>query len=274
MPDPIEPFLSFPPEPVPVHASRLQLVGGGSNLLVVPDSVDPSSSWLPVAEALVHHRVWLLGRSDPHDHEIRTTDTLADTVAHAVASLGGRPAVLGHGTGAVAVLQALIAQPDLPASRAILYEPLLPVTGRLFDRLTPEILDAIDNRDLERAIRLYLDHVIPMPQHRADRMVALSSLQSLVPALVPELRQVDHLLWTAADAARITVPVLLLLGELSPAHPAGTASAALAEAIPDVRTQLLPGQRHFVSAAAAPDIAGRIDRFLTEPPRPASAAAA
>lgn len=273
MPDPIEPFLSFPPAPSTIHASRLQLVGGGSNILVVPDSLDPSSSWLPVAEALVHHRVWLLDRSDPHDHEVRTIDTLADTVGRAVASLGGRPAVLGHGTGAVAVLQALIAQPDLPVARAIIYEPLLPVGDRLFDRILPEILAAIENRDIEQAIRLYLDHVAPVPQPQADRMVALSSLKALVPALVPELRQVDRLAWTTADAARIAVPVLLLIGELSPTHPVGTASAALAEAIPDVRTQLLPGHRHFVRAEYASDIADCIDRFLAEPPRSAPAAA-
>ncbi|WP_406639236.1 alpha/beta fold hydrolase [Amycolatopsis sp. WGS_07] len=274
MPDPIEPFLSLPPDPTPLRSSRLQLVGGGSNILVVPDSLDPTSSWLPVAEALVHYRVWLLDRSDPHDHEIRTIDALADTVARAVVSLGGRPAVLGHGTGAVALLQALIAQPDLPVGRAILCEPLIPVAGRLFDRLLPEIRAAIERRDLAEAIRLYFDHVAPVSRQSADRMTAMSSLQALVPALVPELAQVDRLAWTTADAARVTVPVLLLVGERSAGYPAGAASAALADAMPDAQTQVVPKLRHYAHPHEASRIADRIAKFLAEPADTSDAAAA
>src|SRR3954468_75766 len=114
MPDPIEPFLTASADSTPLSPSRLQLVGGGSNLIVVPSSLDETSGWLPVAEALTEHRVWLLDRSEPLEQEDRAIDALADTIIRAILSLGGIPAVFAHGSGAIALLQALITEPDLP----------------------------------------------------------------------------------------------------------------------------------------------------------------
>ncbi len=262
MPDPIEPFLTATGDTTPLSPSRLQLVAGGSNLLVVPGSMDEPSSWLPVAEDLTGHRVWLLDRAGQTEDRDRTIDVLADTVTRAIASLGGTPAVLAHSSGAVAVLQALITQPDLPVSALVLYEPPLPVGGPVVGRLLPELLAAVERRDLEHALRLYMDRVAHFPAALVDQMAVKPRLQAMVPALLPELRQIDQLLWTVADAARISVPTLLLMGELSADHPNRDTTFALADTLPDAVLDQIAGHGHFAHRAAPHDVAERIQRFL------------
>jgi pimeloyl-ACP methyl ester carboxylesterase len=273
MPDPIEPFLTASADSTPLSPSRLQLVGGGSNLIVVPSSLDETSGWLPVAEALTEHRVWLLDRSEPLEQEDRAIDALADTIIRAILSLGGIPAVFAHGSGAIALLQALITEPDLPVSRVVLYEPPLPVGGPVVGRLLPELVAAVERRDLEYALHLYMDRVAHFPAQLAEQMAVQPHLQAMMPALLPELRQIDQLLWTVADAERVSTPILLLLGELSADHPNRRATLALADVLPEVELQQIDGHGHFAHRSAPHDVAARTHRFLTTSPTTDVAAA-
>lgn len=257
----------------PGERSRLALVGGGSNLIVVPGSMDEPNSWLPVAEALPEHRVWLLDRSEVTDAD-SVIAALADVVTRAIASLGDAPAILAHSSGAVAVLHALIAQPELPVSRVILYEPPLPVGGPVVGDLLADLVDAVDRRDLEFALRLYMSEVARFPAPMVDRMAVKPRLQAMIPALLPELREIDQLVWTVADAARIAAPTLLLFGELSAEHPNRDATFALADTIPDVELVEMAGHGHFAHRFGPGDVAARVHSFLTAEPRSTAAAAA
>ena len=80
----------------------------------------------------------------------------------------------------------------------------------------------------------------------------------------------DYCADLAGDLGRfstLAVPVLLLLGELSPPW-LTAASRRLAEFLPDVTVAELPGQAHDAHIFAAPAVAAQIARFAVDPPAP------
>lgn len=62
-------------------------------------------------------------------------------------------------------------------------------------------------------------------------------------------------------AAKITAPVLLLMGECS-TDPARPAVEAVAVALPDARIVVLPGQEHVADVLAPETFAGHLFAFL------------
>lgn len=70
-----------------------------------------------------------------------------------------------------------------------------------------------------------------------------------------------------AQAARITVPTLLLTGSESD-DLSGADIAALTRALPDARVEVIEGQRHVADVMAPRDFARRLLRFLHEPDAP------
>jgi pimeloyl-ACP methyl ester carboxylesterase len=64
--------------------------------------------------------------------------------------------------------------------------------------------------------------------------------------------------------ASIACPVLMLVGALSPEHPMQDASRALAEALPDVRVETIPGHGHMAMRDAPEFVAHLIAGFLDD----------
>jgi pimeloyl-ACP methyl ester carboxylesterase len=95
----------------------------------------------------------------------------------------------------------------------------------------------------------------------------------MMPALLPELRQIDQLLWTVADAERVSTPILLLLGERSADHPNRRSTLALADILSDVVLEQIAEHGHFAHRSAPHDIAARTHQFLSTSPTTDCAAA-
>ena len=101
------------------------------------------------------------------------------------------------------------------------------------------------------------------------RLVSLLALFALVsPAqLTTDQRIADFRNMADLYARRyaaIDCPVLMLVGALSPEHPMQDASRALAQVLPDVRVETIPGHAHLAMRDAPEFVAHVIAGFLED----------
>jgi pimeloyl-ACP methyl ester carboxylesterase len=73
---------------------------------------------------------------------------------------------------------------------------------------------------------------------------------------------VDALPSSVERYGAISCPTLMLVGENSPEHPLRDASRALAQVLPDVRVEVLPGLDHSAMRRAPQIVARLIGEFL------------
>ena len=83
------------------------------------------------------------------------------------------------------------------------------------------------------------------------------------PTIVRELRAIPQVSFDPGQAARITVPTLLLTGSDSD-DPFAADLATVAAALPDARIGVLDGQRHVADILAPELFARRLLAFLGE----------
>jgi len=86
--------------------------------------------------------------------------------------------------------------------------------------------------------------------------------RTLAKSWIRELEAIGALSKDVEHYRALPCPSMLLIGSLSPRHPMQRASLALAEVLPNVRVEWLPGQGHTAMRTAPEMVAPLIREFL------------
>ena len=201
------------------------------------------------------------GRGDSSDGDVYALEREFEDVAAVVRDAGEGALLMGHSYGGlVAAGAARLFDPP----RLALYEPVMDgalSTAETIDRW--ELLIAEGDRDsvlreFFRDIAGYHDEAI----EELTRSPIWEARRRVVPTLPRELRAALEHRFDAADMARLTMPVLLLVGTESPAW-AVCSVAAHGAAIPGSETRSLAGQGHSANMTAPDLLAAELERFFT-----------
>jgi pimeloyl-ACP methyl ester carboxylesterase len=243
--------------------------GMGAPILVLHGGMGDRTAWAPVTDLLrerfrtvrLHRRQYRLDLAGP-------PVTMAQELEHvsAIAALLDRPLLVGHSSGAVLALEALVAEPGT-YSGAVLYEPPLVTGPPLGGAGQAAARAALDAGRPGRAFRIFLRDVVGMPPAIAYGAGLLIGRDPQMAARVP--RQLDDndaidALGVRLDAyATIDVPVLLIGGDRSPRHLTGRLDA-LQRRLPHRRRLVLHGQGHLAQQRAPERVARAIARHYDD----------
>jgi pimeloyl-ACP methyl ester carboxylesterase len=235
--------------------------GDGPVILVIHPGLDDGRSWGKVAARLSprfrvvrivrrHYRLDLPPAAGYSiSQEVEDVRALAEAI--------GEPMlIVGHSSGAVVALEALVASPGMFAG-AVLYEP--PVATGPPDPAAELALTqanaAVAAGQPGKAAQIFIRDIVGMPAFSAWMSRPVVALVPRLRALLP--RQISDLdgLGLRLDAyATITVPVVLLGGERSQAH-LGESLDALAGAMPHAERVTLARRDHFANRKASAEVA-------------------
>lgn len=199
------------------------------------------------------------GRSGP----LRPSHSLAvdygDIVAVARA-MGGPVHLVGHSSGARFALHAAPRIPELAS--LILYEP--PEPRPFPESLLDDLARLEASGDAEGLLRLFLVDFVGNTE--ADLAFLRNRpiwpiMMSNAGTLPPELRAGISYGFTPADMALVTVPTLLVVGELS-VPVLGDTMQQVADAVSNSSVVTLPGQGHGAMFTAPELLASEIRRFI------------
>ncbi|MFI7127548.1 alpha/beta fold hydrolase [Nonomuraea sp. NPDC050153] len=248
--------------------------GRGPIVLVLHPGLDDGSSWREVAERLAaRHRVVRLHRRRYRLDLDGASCTVAQEVEHVqavVAALGGGPMVLvGHSSGAVIALEALVADPSAFAG-AVLYEPPTVIGAPLggpHGEIHARARAAIAAGRPGKAMRVFLRGTVRVPAWVAFLAGVFVTMMPRMRALVsPQIEDnvgMDSLGVRLDAYSGIEVPTVLLGGDRSPAHLVERLDA-LERVMPRVERVVLRGQGHAAHAKAPGQVAAVIDAFAAK----------
>jgi pimeloyl-ACP methyl ester carboxylesterase len=243
--------------------------GHGRPLVLVHGTTSDHTRWatvLPYLEPHVTvHAVDRRGRGGSGDAEpydvVREYEDVAAVIDAVAASSGSSVDVLGHSFGGLCAYGA--AQLTSNIGRLALYEgwplpdpgAIAPPPG-LYERMNALIADG----DREKALELFIREVVRMPD---DEFAVLRSLPAWKARIAAAHTITREELYTPAhdpqQAAKIAVPVLMLIGQDSP-FAAGHVDVAAA--LSDARVVVLPGQQHVAMDFIPQAFSERVLTFL------------
>jgi pimeloyl-ACP methyl ester carboxylesterase len=246
--------------------------GMGTPILVLHGGMGDSSSWQPVTDRLrnqfqttrLHRRQYRL--------DLPRKITMAQEVEHVeeIAKKLDKPLLVGHSSGAVLALEALVADPTLYRG-AVLYEPPVPIDGPLGGPVLEPARTALADGKAGTAFAIFLRDVVKMnPLFSWAVGVAVNRQKTLRDRVERQLDDCDAIdeLGVRLDAyAKIDLPILLLGGDKSPAH-LGARLDALETVLPRTRRLLMHGQGHGAERRAPDRVATAITRHLAEEVNP------
>jgi pimeloyl-ACP methyl ester carboxylesterase len=234
--------------------------GSGPAILVIHPGLDDGRSWAKVAALLSgkfrivrivrrHYRLDLLPAAYSISREV-------DDVLALAAAIGPPMLVVGHSSGAVVALEAIVRAPDTFAG-AVLFEPPV-ATGPPDPSGTAAIARAnaaVADGKPGKAGQIFVRDIVGMPAFSAlalrAMMVVMPRLRALVPRQITDLDGVGIRL----DAyANISTPTVLLGAERSPAHLAQSLDA-LAAVMPNAEKIMLAGRDHLAHQKAPGEVA-------------------
>lgn len=245
----------------------IERTGQGKPLLAIHGTASSRRRWFLTAGALAEGRQLILmdrrGRGDSTDGATYGIEQEFSDIASVVSHIGERLDILAHSYGAVCTLGAA---PRLQlVDNLILYEPPLnplPPGSDLPDRVEA----CVTRGDLEGGLRAFLDQV---GVGEAD-FIRLRELPNwperltIVPTIPREIRAVRSLSFTPEHLGQISTRTLLLLGSDSPPR-FGEAIDILANALPNARVEVLPGQKHQAMDTAPALFVHAVRAFLADP---------
>jgi pimeloyl-ACP methyl ester carboxylesterase len=191
---------------------------------------------------------------------------MADEVEHVRQAAAGldRPVLVGHSSGAVVALEALVAEPGI-FSTAVLYEPPVRIGPPLGGEAQKRARAALEAGHAATAMRIHLRDIVHLP-------AAMAWIASTAMALDAETREIiarqiddnDALdaLGLRLDAyAKIDVPTLLIGGDRSPQHLTERLEA-VQRALPNTRRLIMHGQGHLAQERAPDRLAAAITQHV------------
>lgn len=242
--------------------------GTGRPLVLVPGTTSDHTTWRLVTPLLNRKvAVWAVdrrGRGASGDHPDYTLakeyDDVAAVVDRAAAEYGGPVDLLGHSYGGNVSFGAATRTSNL--RRLVLYEgwPTPDLADRTVD---PDRLAEMDRlleqgRPEEMLLEFYR-HVMKGSEEDIALMRSAPTWPARVaaaPTVPRECRAFGSQAFDPATAARVGVPVLLLVGSDSPRDIKADPDV-VAAALPDARIHELPGQQH-VAQLTAPELLARV----------------
>jgi len=250
--------------------------GEGPPLLLVHGGVGQIERWAPIWNLLARHRrvtaMDRRGRGSSGDGgEYQLEDEYGDVAAAAsfLAGEAGAPIdVFGHSFGATCTLGA--AAEGGSFRRIVVYEPpgSETVSADWVDRLSSMVAEG----SVGRAMVSFLMEIIGLSSAEVEELKAtppdydiLGVLAATLPREGKALLSVD----VPAIASKVSIPVLLLLGERSPEW-AHDITVQAASAIAASELVVLPDLGHEAIDAAPQLLVEEIERFLTEGSDPRS----
>jgi pimeloyl-ACP methyl ester carboxylesterase len=250
--------------------------GHGRPLVVVPGTTSDHTAWHLVSPLLENHvtvhAVDRRGRGSSGDSPPYSLDKeygdIAAVVDAAAASWGGQVDLLGHSFGGNVAFGAALRTRNV--RRLALYEgwPVPDIADRtIAPHLTAELDQLLDQGQPERMLEAFYRAVV----HMSDDEIATIKTSAAWPARVAaastvprEIRAFCEQAFDAASAARITIPVLLMVGSDTPADIKADPDL-VAAALPDGRLAVLPGQMHVAHLTDPEGFAAALLSFLAEP---------
>jgi pimeloyl-ACP methyl ester carboxylesterase len=233
-------------------------------VLVVHPGLDDGRSWQRVVAALEprYRVVCEVRRRYRLDRPAGCSmaEEADDVVALAEAS--GEPVlVVGHSSGGIVALEALLRAPSAFAG-TLVYEAPVELTPGEFAPAVRRAEEALRAGRPGRAPTIFFGDVVGVPRTEARLAGAVMGLlprwRALAPRQIADLAAIDALGVRLDAYAGIRTPVLLLGGGRSPAH-LRERTRALARAIPGARTVVLPDQGHAANRRAPADVVAEID---------------
>jgi pimeloyl-ACP methyl ester carboxylesterase len=233
--------------------------GRGQNLVLVHGTAASSSRWATIRprfeERFTVTAIDRRGRGESSDAPDYTIEREFDDVAAVVEAVDSPVLLFGHSYGAICALEAALRTDRLMG--LVLYEPPIVAEGETVysqEQLGRfEALLAADDRD--GVVTTFMGEIVGLPPQELERLKSSPAWPGRVAAahtLPRELRAQEAYRLNAERAARLSIPVLLLLGGDSPTF-FGNAIATLEQALPDSRTVVMHGQQH-VAMDTAPDL--------------------
>lgn len=245
--------------------------GSGDPVLLVPGFTGKGESWAQVVPHLQSRFTVVTidrrgrGASTDGDAEYSLDREAAD-VAAVVEAIGGEVHVAGWSTGATV---ALLAATWSPSVRSLaLYEPQR--APQHWPAGFPDRLEALVRAgDPAAAAEYCLSSMSKMGIFTPEEVEAIKGspawerVVAAMPAMPREIRASLAAAPLDLDAvSRISVPVLLLIGELTTAPLLFDGLDELDRVLPDVRRATIPGQRHMAVAFAPEVFAEFVESFL------------
>lgn len=237
--------------------------GTGRPILVVHGGLNDPSDWAKVARCLdprfrvvrLHRRQYRMDLTP--DSPVTMAQEVDDV--RALATAIGEPVLLvGHSSGAVVGLEAMVAAPALFAG-AVLYEPPA-ITGPPLggDALRAARAASAEGRT-GKALAIFLRDIVRMPAWITPlaglAVAVMPTLRPLVARQLDDCAAIDQLGLRLAAYAGIEVPTVFLRGERSPAH-LGERIDVLARQLPHVEQVVtLPRQGHAANQRAPREVA-------------------
>jgi pimeloyl-ACP methyl ester carboxylesterase len=249
--------------------------GRGRPLVVLPGTTSDHTTWrlvLPLLEPHVSvHAVDRRGRGRSDDGpEYSLAKEYADAAAvvdAAAAESGGPVDVLGHSYGGNVAFGAALLTCNI--RRLVLYEgwPVPNIEHRTFSPETLAHLESLLGQGRrEEMLEAFYRDVVHMDADELIGVKAAPTWPARVAAAdtVPrEIRAFGGQAFEPAEAARISVPVLLLVGEESPAEIKADPEV-VAAALPDARIRVLAAQTHIAHLTAPEAFTDEVLAFLAE----------
>lgn len=243
--------------------------GNGPAILIIHPGSDDGTSWTLVAEHLAarFRPVRILRRQYRLDLPTDTGFSMAQEVADVVAlaaALTKPTLIVGHSSGAVVGLEALVARPDLFLG-AVLYDQPATIERGLWDEPLERATAAIAAGRPGQAMTIFARDVVRTPVWLARVGGAMVGLREkyriMAPRQIFDVKAINDLGVRLNEYARITTPTILFTGERSPSH-LGERIDALAAIMPVAEKVVLPGKGHSAHKTASRDVAETISQFF------------
>ncbi|WP_250027406.1 alpha/beta fold hydrolase [Paractinoplanes maris] len=223
--------------------------GSGRSILVLHGGMGDLDSWARVTDRL-HDRfrvARLLRRQYRLDEPGRVTMAQEVAAVREVAAVLDRPVLVGHSSGGVLALEALVADPEL-YSAAVLYEPPIVLDSPLGGESMGRARVAIEAGKPGTAFAIFLREVAGLRSPMVGMAKFVMNRQGdrvgpLVERQLDDNDAIDALGCRLEAYGKIAVPVLLLEGERSPQH-LHERLDALARVLPRASRVVLPRQGH------------------------------